>query len=351
MHAKVRIGVIGCGEVSGAKHLPVFAHIAGATVAAVCDLDQALARSAASRFGIPQVADSAAELLALGDIDLVAVLTPPASHAELAIAALRAGHHVYVEKPLALSVADSEAMLAEARRSGRTAVTGFHMRFHRLVRDARDIVRSGRLGAIESIRLVWHSPRGDQPTQPWKTVRDAGGGALVEIGVHHIDLVRFLLDDEIARIAAQTRDGVREDECATIMALTARGILVTGEFSERSPHEIEIVISGRQAMLRVDCLRADGLEVRDARDVPGAPRYRLRRLAATARSVPMALRPKGRHSDYLRSYDAIWRHVIECVARGTTPEVSFEDGVRAARVLHAARTSRSAADMAACGVI
>ena len=189
----VRVGIVGCGEVSRAKHLPVFAHIRGATVAALCDLDQDLAKATASRFGVPRVAGSAAEMLAWGEIDLIAVLTDPASHAALAIAALRAGHHVYVEKPLALNVDDSEAMLSEARRSGRIAVTGFHMRFHRLLREARDIVRSGRLGTIESIRVVWHSPRGDQQTQAWKTTRDTGGGALVEIGVHHIDLVRFLL--------------------------------------------------------------------------------------------------------------------------------------------------------------
>jgi predicted dehydrogenase len=332
----VGVGIVGCGEVSGAKHLPVFARIAGARVTAVCDLEPDRAAAAAARFGVAHVACSAEELVTRDDVNVVAVLTSPASHAGLAIAALEAGRHVYVEKPLALSVEECEAMVGAARRSGCVAVTGFHMRFHRLVREAKEIVWAGRLGAIESIRLVWHSPRGDAPMPHWKTVRAEGGGALVEIGVHHLDMVRFLLADEFAEVVAQTRDGVREDECATIMGRTVGGVLVTGEFSERSPHEIEIVVSGRDALLRVDCLRFDGLEVRGGREVPGAPSYRLRRMAATARALPTGVRLQRRGSDYLRSYEGIWRHVIECVERSQAPEVTFEDGLRATQALQAA---------------
>jgi predicted dehydrogenase len=330
----VGVGIVGCGEVSGAKHLPVFGRIAGVRVAAVYDVETERAAAVARRFGVPHVARSVEELVGRRDVDVVGVLTPPASHAGLAIAAIEAGKHVYVEKPLALSVEECEAMVGAARRRGCVAVTGFHMRFHRLVREAREIVRSGRLGAIESMRLVWHSPRGDAGVPGWKTRRAEGGGALVEIGVHHLDMVRFLLADEFAEVVARTRDGVREDECATIMGRTVGGVLVTGEFSERSPHEIEIVVSGREALLRVDCLRFDGLEVRGGREVPGAPGYRLRRLLATARALPAGLR-QGR-SDYLRSYEGIWRHVIECVERSQAPEVTFEDGLRATQALRAA---------------
>jgi len=342
----VRAGIIGCGEVSCAKHLPVFGRIAGVTVTAVCDLDAGRAAAAARRFGIPHLSPSAEKLVARDDVDVVAVLTPPASHAALALVAIAAGKHVYVEKPLALSVAECEAMVAAAQRSGLCAVAGFHMRFHRLVRAAKEIVRAGRLGAIESIRLVWHSPRGDAPMPQWKMLRAEGGGALVEIGVHHLDMVHFLLDDEFTAVAAQTRDGVRQDECATIMGRTKGGVLVTGEFSERSPHEIEIVVSGRDALLRLDCLRFDGLEVRGQREVPGAPSYRLRRLAATARALPEGVRLQRRGSDYLRSYEGIWRHTIECVQRGQRAEVTFEDGLRAAQALRAAIESQPAAGQA-----
>lgn len=330
----VGLGIVGCGEVSGAKHLPVLGRIAGVRVAAVYDVDRERAAAVARRFGVAQVARSMEELVGCTAVDVVGVLTPPASHADVAMAALEAGKHVYVEKPLALTVEECEAMVGAAQRRGCVAVTGFHMRFHRLLREAKRIVRSGRLGTVESIRLVWHSPRGDAGAPGWKTRRAQGGGALVEIGVHHLDMVRFLLADEFEEVVAQTRDGVREDECATIMGRTVGGVLVTGEFSERSPHEIEIVVSGRDALLRVDCLRFDGLEVRGGREVPGAPEYRLRRLAATLRALPEGLRA-GR-SDYLRSYEGIWRHVIECVERSQAPEVTFEDGLRATQAMRAA---------------
>lgn len=330
----VGVGIVGCGEVSGAKHVPVFRRIAGVRLAAVYDVDTERAEAVARRFGEAHVARSVDELLDRRDVAVVGVLTPPAAHAEPAIKAIEAGKHVYVEKPLALSVEECEAMAAAARRRGIVAVTGFHMRFHRLVRAAKQMIRGGRLGVIESIRLVWHSPRGDAALPEWKTRRAQGGGALVEIGVHHLDMVRFLLADEFAEVMAQTRNGVREDECATIMGRTVGGVLVTGEFSERSPHEIEIVVSGRDALLRVDCLRFDGLELREKTEVPGSPGYRLRRLAATLRALPEGLRA-GR-SDYLRSYEGIWRHVIECVERSHAPEVTFEDGLRATQTLRAA---------------
>ena len=101
---------------------------------------------------------------------------------------MRSGRHVLVEKPLALSVPECQRMIEEAERAGVVAMVGFHMRFHRLVREAREQIGRGAPGNIESIRLVWHSPRADVGISAWKTRRSHGGGALVEIAVHHLDL-------------------------------------------------------------------------------------------------------------------------------------------------------------------
>jgi predicted dehydrogenase len=332
----VRIALIGCGEVARAKHLPALMHVSRARVVAVCDVDAARRARVAAEFGVPFACAGIEDVLSRGDVDAVGICTEPEAHAEPAIAALRARKHVLVEKPLALSAAQCQAMIAAAEEAGVVAMTGFHMRFHRLVRQLRDLIRRGAAGEVESVRVVWHSPRGDEGIPDWKTRRSRGGGAVVEISVHHLDLVRFLTDSDIEEVFAFSRRGVRDDECAVISARTSSGILVAGEFSERSPHEIEIVVNGREGQLRADCLRFDGLAVRGARDLPGAPEVRLRSALRSARAFPAGLGIQRRGGDYRISYQREWEHFVQAVAARATPEVTFIDGLRAVEAVGAA---------------
>src|SRR5271170_5461409 len=192
----VRVAVIGCGEVTRAKHLPALAQVTGISVVALCDQDGQRSREVAEQFGIAKHCTDAAEIFAMPEVEAVGVCTNPETHADLAVAAMRAGKHVLIEKPLALTMVDCTRMMAASEASKVIAMTGFHMRFHRLIREARQCIREGILGPIESVRMVWHSPRADFAIPEWKTQRQRGGGALVEIAVHHFDLLRFLLDTE-----------------------------------------------------------------------------------------------------------------------------------------------------------
>jgi len=332
----VRLALLGCGEVVRAKHLPALRRIAEAKVVAVCDIDSDRCRTAANQLGISRVTTAAADVFAMADVDAVGVLTNPGSHAVLAMGAMRAGKAVYVEKPLALSLPECEQLVAEAELTGVTAMTGFHMRFHRLVAQAREKLSQGCVGAVQSVRVVWHSPRGDSNIAAWKTRREEGGGALIEIGVHHLDLVRFLLGEDFQTVQAMSRDGIRHDESSVLLGLLTDGTLVSGEFSERSPHEIEIVVSGLAGVLRLDCLKFDGLEIRASKEVPGAPALRLRSVARFARSLPAGVETMRRGGDYLISYENSWRHFLDCVRCGATPSCTFEDGLRSVEVVRAA---------------
>jgi myo-inositol 2-dehydrogenase/D-chiro-inositol 1-dehydrogenase len=336
---RLGIALIGCGEVVRAKHLPALARVVGAEVVALCDVDVSRRERVAAQFRIAGMCGTIDEVLARRDVDAIGVCTDPGSHPELAIAAMRSGRHVLVEKPLALSVPECQCMIEEAGRAGVVAMAGFHMRFHRLVREVREQIRRGAAGDIKSIRLVWHSPRGDAEIPAWKTRRCQGGGALVEIAVHHLDLVRFLTGADIERILAFTRNGVREDEDAVISARTTSGVLVSGEFSERSPHEIEIVVSGPKGSVRADCLRFDGLEVRSVNEIPGTPAVRLRSLLRTLRALPAGLGILRRGGDYRISYHREWAHFVEAVRTGTVPEATFADGLHASEAVAAATES------------
>lgn len=327
--------MIGCGEVTREKHAPAIQRSGDAVVVALCDLDLSRCQAVAVRFPSARLCTDAREVFAMSDVDAVGVLTDPGSHSELALGAIRAGKHVLVEKPLTLIVSDAAQLVREGRSAGIAAMTGFHMRFHRLIKPARERIARGELGEIESIRVVWHSPRGDAGIPQWKTARATGGGALVEIAVHHLDLIRYLLGSEFDWIFAATKNGIREDETTILSGRMSDGVLVTGEFSERSPHEIEIVVSGKSGWLRIDCLRFDGLEYRNYHEVPGRPSVRFRSLATFVHNFPKGMRTLH-GGDYLKSYGESWKHFLACVREGVAPEATLEDGLRAVEAVEAA---------------
>jgi myo-inositol 2-dehydrogenase / D-chiro-inositol 1-dehydrogenase len=335
----VRIGIIGCGEVCEHKHLRAMKELRGARVTALADPNEARARHVAARYGIPRVFEDARALVESGEVDVVGVLTPPGSHREAAVMAMEAGLPVLVEKPLTLTMDDADALIDASSASGTRALMGLHMRWHRLIRRARDYVRSGELGAIESIRSVWYSPRPDRNIPGWKTRRVDGGGCLVEIGVHLFDLWRFLLDDEVEEVFALARHGVRDDENATVTATMAGGALATAHLSERTGHALEIEICGSAGRLRVECLRFDGFETFARHDTNGAIGPRLRGLRRFVREFPRGVAGMRRLGDYGDSYLGEWTHFLDAVRRGTPMECTLEDGREALRLVLAATAS------------
>jgi len=338
----VRIGLIGAGEVTEHKHLRALGRVTGARVVALADPDAARCARVAARFGIPRTFESADACLAAGEVDIIGVLTPPASHRTLAVEALRNGCHVLVEKPLGLSLADCDAIVAAGAQGPGLAMTGFHMRWHRLLRLARDHVRSGRLGHLESIRATWNSPRGDETAPSWKRLRTSGGGAIVELGVHLFDLWRFLLDTEVIDVFARARHGTRDDESAIVSATLANGMLAQAALSERTSHDIEVEVCGDAGRLRVSCQRFDGYEVYARGETAGMLGPRARGIARTMRELPRGLAQMRRLGDYGDSYRGEWQHLVDCVRHGGAPDCSLDAGREAVRVALAAAASASA---------
>jgi predicted dehydrogenase len=339
----VRLAIVGCGEVTMHKHLPALRRVPGVEIAAVADLDENRRNAVGQRFGIARRYVDASRLLDQAEVDAVGVCVPPARHAEVALAAIRAGKHVWIDKPLTLDRAECVQLLEQSRRSEVKVMVGFHMRFHRLVQAALPLIRSGALGAIETIRCVWNSPRRDEGIPSWRRKRDEGGGALIEIGVHHYDLWRFLLASEVREVFARSRDGARDDEAALVSAVMDNGVLAAAVLSERTSHEIEVEISGSQGRLRLSLLRFDGFELYSPTDVPGRPGTRLKRLRGFVGSLPVGIAAALRGgSDYLNSYRAAWNHFVNAIALGGPVQPALEDGVRATEVLLAVAGSRAA---------
>ena len=189
----MRIALFGSGWIADFHARGVLEHPGAELVAAANWREESLA-ALAERHGIPRTTTDWRELAADPSIDAVVVATPNALHAPQTVACLAAGKHVLVEKPMARTLAECEAMLAAAEESGARLMVAHCWRFHAEVRRLRDRVARGELGDIVKTR-GYGVHAGWGPSGWFTDMELAGGGALLDMGVHAIDTARFLLGD------------------------------------------------------------------------------------------------------------------------------------------------------------
>ena len=189
MNGPLGYGLIGCGGF-GKFCLEQYRTMPELRCVAVADLDPALARATADRFGLEACASPQA-LLARAEIDLVHIATPPFTHSALVLAALEAGKHVLCEKPLATTFADAEAMVALSREKRRLLAVNLIMRYNPLCEIVRTIVQRGFLG--EPLHAHFVNDARDEPLPPehWFWDRKQSGGIFIEHGVHFFDLFEW----------------------------------------------------------------------------------------------------------------------------------------------------------------
>lgn len=307
---------------------------------AVADVDPDRLERVASQFEVERRYADFRALLEDRAVDVVVVCVPALGHADVALAALDAGKHVLVEKPLALRLDDCDRLIERATRSrGRVAV-GFNMRCHRLVRQARAAIRRGALGPIKVLSSTFTGGmryRADAPT--WRTRRDLGGGVLLEQAIHHFDLWRFLLGDEVEEIFTASH---LEDESATVAARMAGGVLTASAYSEGTSESNEIAVFGHDGRLQVSCYRFDGFEQFSTSSRSGDGRTRLRGAVQLLRGLPRAALTVREGGEWLASYRAEWRSFVDAIERDGPVHCTLEDGRRAVQVALAAVESASA---------
>ena len=335
----LKLGIIGCGWVTETRHLPALRRLEGVQVVAFSDVNTERLDKVANLFHIKDRYTDYRQLLRDRPIDAVAVCVPTQQHVEVALAALDAGKHVFIEKPLALRLDECDSLIERARVSSAKVMVGFNLRWHRLVRKAREMLDLGVLGKPESIRTVLNSHHENIPE--WRKLRRSGGGVLFEQAVHHFDLWRFLLRSEVEEIFAVGRSGQWEDEAAAVTGSMKNGILVSALFSQRTASTNEIEIYGRNGVLRVSCYRFDGFEFVPNTTHDGDLKARLRRIAKRARDLPHLPSAWRQGGDFVASYNTEWRHFIDSIQHNVPLECTLEDGKRALQVVLAAVDSVS----------
>ncbi|MGI8476947.1 MAG: Gfo/Idh/MocA family protein [Thermomicrobiales bacterium] len=278
---RLRVGVIGCGMIAQRVHLPILTGLPDVEVTALAEPDPQRRAEAAALAPTAATYADYSDLLAAADVDAVVVCLPSALHASAAIAALAAGKHLYLEKPLATDLDEGRGVLEAWRRAGTVGMIGFNYRFNRLYEELRGHVQSAGtdgVGEVVAVRSVFSTATSPQD---WRQTRQAGGGALLDLASHHVDLVRFLLDREVHRVFAALQSRRGEGDVAMLELLLDGGAPVQSLFSLSTVEEDRIEIYGRSGKLAVDRYLSPTVQ----RTGPTLRGARMERLAGGLRSV------------------------------------------------------------------
>jgi predicted dehydrogenase len=336
----LNVGLVGCGFIAQAVHLPALSRLSGVRVAALAELDAR--RLEQARRLAPEAAACAdyRELLQRHDVQAVVVSLPPTLQAEAGIATLTAGKHLYLEKPMATELAAADRLLAAWRRSDLQVMIGFNYRFHPLHVDVRREIQHGRIGEPIAVRSIFSSGRGALPE--WKRTRPTGGGALLDLGSHHFDLLPYLLGAPVREVRANVRSVTTEDDCAAVTMRLDNGVVVQSLFHIGLHPEDRIEVYGRAGTLVADRLRSLRPEVTDGA-APASRLGRLRRTLAQAMASPL-LRDDALAPAREPSYKPALRHFVDCIRAGRPPSPSLWDGRRSLGIVltaeESARTGR-----------
>lgn len=329
------------------------------------------AREAAARWGWEQTSTDWREVIARDDIDIVDIVTPGDSHAEIAIAALAAGKHVLCEKPLANTVAEAEQMAEAAARaamSGIRSMVGFTYRRVPAATLMRDMIAQGRIGAVRQVRASYRQDwlaDADAP-MTWRLDKDrAGSGALGDIGAHAIDLCQFVTGQSLRSVsgiietlvaerplmgesvglsgtAAGGRGRVTVDDVALFTGRLESGALASFEatrFATGRKNALEIDISGERGALHWNLEDLNALHFFDA--TTDAAEQGFTRILVTEPQHPYLSGwwPAGHMLGYEHGFSHQVKDLVEAISVGTQPEPSFDDGLRVQRVLDAVERS------------
>lgn len=236
--APLRIGVVGAGAISQLVHLPLLTERTDVEVVALADTDEAKARTIAQRFNVPRVVDDAA-LFADADLEAVVICTPNHLHEAQALAALEAGLHVLVERPLALTAAGARRVVEAAEAAKRSIMVGMSHRFRPDVNSLRSFVAGGDMGQVYAARVAWMNRRVNVRHTTWRQrPHEAGGGVFMDLGVQSLDLALFLLGmPEIQRVSAVFTHGEPDiEDAASVLMESSDGIAISLEVSWSYTH-------------------------------------------------------------------------------------------------------------------
>ena len=337
---KVKWGVIGCGGIADRRTLPGMMLSEKAELVAVMDANGEAAENCKEKYGAKYAFTKYEDVLALPEIEAVYIASPVFFHKEQAIAAARAKKHILLEKPVALTVSEAEEIKKACEENGVKISVGFLMRFHGYHQKIKEIIAEGKIGEIVSMRgqfTCWYP----EIVGAWRQKKaTSGGGALVDMGIHVIDLIHYITGLKATEVAAfnqtQTFNYEVDDSSNVIMKMDNGSVAyVDSNFNipdAASVAKLEIygtkgsiVAQGTLALAEVgnvDILISDDSLEYDASQARGELK-------------PLSLEGTPLGNMYTKEIDGL----CDAVTEGTEPPVSIESAIFDQKVVEAAYKS------------
>ena len=370
--AMIGYGFMGAAHSVGWRQAPrVFDLPDDVEMAVVVGRNADAVADAAARWGWAEAATDWREVIARDDIDIVDIVTPGDSHAEIAIAALGAGKHVLCEKPLANTVDEAEAMAEAAERAvadGIRSMVGFTYRRVPAVTLMHDLIARGLIGEVRQVRAAYRQDWLVDPDVPlaWRLQKEhAGSGALGDIGAHIIDMTQFVTGLDVTAISGTVDTIVKQrpilaeraglggtasheygevtvDDVAVFTGRLANGALTSFEatrFATGRKNSLTIEVSGEKGALAFDLERLNELRHYD-RTAP-AELQGFTDILVTEPEHPYvsAWWPAGHMLGYEHGFSHQVVDFVTAIVQGTDPDPSFAEGLRVQRVLAAVEDS------------
>ena len=318
----IKIGIIGAGAVSEQHQLPGFQKCKGTQVTALADINKKRAEKLARRFGVRSVYADWKKMIQKEDLDAVSIATPNYLHCQMSVYASNRGRHVLVEKPMATSMSEARRMVQAARKNRRILMVEQTHRFHPQNQLAKRLIAQGKIGKVNTVKAKFGGPGPEywSPEGKWFFSKDAFGGAMADIGIHSMDLIRYLTGKEVKEVFAYLgtlEKKIEVDDNGICLFKFADGTLGSMEASwTTKPQLMETILYGEKGTMAVKAWVDDLLTI----NLAGGK----------------VLRPRiPRRSETGSPYE----YFVHCIKTGEEPFISGEEGGKSLEVILAAYKS------------
>ncbi len=333
-NGKIKIGIIGAGNIAQSSHIPSYLKQDDVELTAVCDIKLERAQEVAKKYGFKYAVQDYRDLLSIDEIDAVSICTWNNSHAPIAIAAANAGKHILCEKPMAMTVAEAEAMADAAAKSGKVFMMAFVNRFRADSKYLKALADEGRFGEIYCSKAGWLRRRGT-PLGWFTDTAKSGGGPVIDIGVHVIDLTWYLMGKpKPTRVSAQTYYKIGDYKTKGVsrwVAFDTDNLVFNTEDSA-------------QAIIHFENGATMLFDVSWAINGEGSPDIYCHLYGTKAGATLDPLKIYGEDGGYLSDavpvlknenrFDNEIRHFLDCIKESKEPIATAEDGVLIQKILN-----------------
>ncbi|MCI6292020.1 MAG: Gfo/Idh/MocA family oxidoreductase [Eubacteriales bacterium] len=363
----IKIGIIGWGfmgrtHAHALRAMPLFYPGAGfrAEIAGICSRRLEKAREAAEELNVPYYTDDYRQLLAREEIDAVSVCTPNALHEEIALAALKAGKHLYIDKPLADTAQGARRIADQAEKSGVFTRMVFNNRYLPVTLRARELVDQGRIGRVLSFEGRYLHSGSIDPNKPIGWKQTLQGGVLLDLGSHVLDLItwlcgypeavfcaqRTLYDTRPTREGGATRD-LSDDQTLMLLRLPggAMGQVEASKIATGANDELTVEIRGEKGALAFDLMQPNYLRfydnTRPEAPLGGERGFQWIETVARYPAPGGTFLPPKNSIGWDRGHLHCYYTFLDCLARGAAPDNGVGEGARLQMLME--RAAQSAA--------